>query len=121
MYHSEKERTVDLKTITFDAGDPPRLAAFWSEATGRAVKDAKPHFALLAPDEHGIQMLFLKVPEGKAAKNRMHLDFGVPDREAEIARLVGLGATRHDTRNEYNVEWTVMTDPEGNEFCVAQE
>jgi hypothetical protein len=51
----------------------------------------------------------------------MHLDFHAADREAEIARLVKLGATRHDTRTEYDVEWTVMTDPENNEFCVAQE
>jgi len=112
---------VQLKTITFDAAEPERLAAFWAAATGRTVAQAAPGFAMLAPDEHDQRMLFLKVPEGKVAKNRMHLDFGVPDREAEIARLVDLGATRHDTRREYGVEWTVLTDPEGNEFCVAQE
>lgn len=111
---------MELKNITFDAADPPRLAAFWSGATGREVADANPHFAMLAADAHGITMLFLKVPEGKQAKNRMHLDFHASDREAEIARLVGLGATRHDTRTEYNVEWTILTDPEGNELCVAQ-
>ncbi len=111
---------MDLKNITFDADDPTRLATFWSEATGRKVEDANPDFAMLSPDEHGVAMLFLNVPEGKAAKNRMHLDFHAADREAEIARLVGLGATRHDTRHEYGTEWTVMTDPEGNEFCVAQ-
>ena len=112
---------MHMKNVTFDAADPPRLAAFWSAATGREVVDANPHFAMLRPDEHGITMLFLKVPESKAAKNRMHLDFHAADREAEIARLVDLGATRHDTRDEYDVEWTVLTDPEGNEFCVAQQ
>lgn len=111
---------MDLKNITFDADDPTRLANFWSEATGQKVADANPHFAMLSPNEHGVTMLFLKVPEGKAAKNRMHLDFHTADREAEIARLVHLGATRHDTRHEYGTEWTVMTDPEGNELCVAQ-
>ena len=56
-----------------------------------------------------------------SAKNRVHFDFHAADREAEIARLVGLGATRHDTHHEFGVEWTVLTDPEGNEFCVAQQ
>ena len=112
---------MDLANITFDADDPRRLAAFWSEATGRTVAQSEPYFAMLNPDDTGARMLFLKVPEGKTAKNRMHLDFHAADREAEIARLVGLGATRHDTRREFGVEWTVMTDPEGNEFCVAQQ
>ena len=118
---AERERTVDLKTITFDAADPPRLAAFWSEATGRAVKDAKPHFALLAPDEHGIQMLFLKVPEGKTIKNRVHLDLASEGAmEAEVERLVRLGARRVrlvEEEGDFGV-FTVMQDPEGNEFCV---
>ena len=111
---------MHLRNITFDANDPRRLAAFWSEATGRTVDRSEPYFAILAPDDSGVRMLFLKVPEGKTAKNRMHLDFHTPDREAEITRLVGFGAVRHDTRDEFGVLWTVLTDPEGNEFCVAQ-
>ena len=66
-----------------------------------------------------MRLLFLKVPEGKSVKNRMHLDFHTADRAAEVVRLVRLGATAHDTHHEYGIEWTVMTDPEGNEFCVA--
>ncbi len=112
---------MDLANITFDADDPRRLAAFWSEATGRTVAQSEPYFAMLNPDDTGARMLFLKVPEGKTAKNRVHLDFHATDREAEITRLVSLGATRHDTRHEFGVEWTVLTDPEGNEFCVAQQ
>jgi hypothetical protein len=112
---------VQLASITFDADDPQRLATFWSAATGRKVGQASPHFAILEPDASGVRMLFLKVSEGKTTKNRMHVDFHSADREAEVARLVGLGATRHDTHNQYGVEWTVMTDPEGNEFCVASE
>ncbi len=111
---------MQLVNITLDAADPVRLAAFWSEAIGRDVAEASPYFAMLKPDEHGVRMLFIKVPEAKTAKNRMHLDFHAADRGAEIARLVNLGATRHDTHNEYATEWTVLTDPEGNEFCVTQ-
>ena len=63
----------------------------------------------------------VSAPGCRRDKNRVHLDFHAADREAEIARLVGLGATRHDTRHEFGIEWTVLTDPEGNEFCVAQQ
>ena len=64
--------------------------------------------------------MFAKVPEGKAAKNRMHVDMAAADQEAEVARLVELGATRVADMNEWGYEWTVMQDPEGNEFCVAK-
>ena len=75
---------------------------------------------MLTSEQDPVRMLFLKVPEGKTVKNRMHVDFRAPDREAEVARLVGLGATRGDTHNEFGLTWTVLQDPEGNEFCVAQ-
>ena len=64
--------------------------------------------------------LFAKVPERKVAKNRMHLDLASPDHEAEVARLVALGATRVADMEEWGYEWTVLQDPEGNEFCVAE-
>jgi predicted enzyme related to lactoylglutathione lyase len=111
---------LQLANITFDAADPPKLAAFWAEATGRQIEQAEPYFALLSSATDPVRMLFIKVPEGRTAKNRMHVDFSAPDREAEVARLVGLGATRGDTHEEYGVSWTVLQDPEGNEFCVAQ-
>ena len=61
-----------------------------------------------------------RVPEPKTAKNRMHLDLTAPDPEAEVARLVELGATRVADMEEWGDQWTVLQDPEGNEFCVAQ-
>ena len=59
------------------------------------------------------------MPEGKTAKNRMHLDLTSDNRDAEVARLVNLGATEIDRHEEYGHAWTVMNDPEGNEFCVS--
>ncbi len=62
----------------------------------------------------------MKVPEGKTVKNRVHLDWYAPDREDEVERLIGLGATRlWDVTNE-DFEWTTLADVEGNEFCVVQ-
>ena len=75
-------------------------------------------------------MYFQKVPEPKTAKNRMHLDLNVSDTEhvgaeegrkrvdAEAQRLVGLGATKVGAFDEHDEYWVVMTDPEGNEFCI---
>jgi hypothetical protein len=64
--------------------------------------------------------MFAKVPEPKVAKNRMHLDLMAPDPEAEVTRLVELGGARIADREEYGYAWTIMADPEGNEFCVAK-
>jgi hypothetical protein len=64
--------------------------------------------------------LFARVPERKTAKNRLHVDLAAADRAAEVARLVELGAKRVTDVDEWGYQWTVMQDPEGNEFCVAQ-
>jgi len=110
-----------IVNVTFDCADPRPLAEFWSRALGYTVKDVTELFAALdPPDESAPHLLFLKVPEARAAKNRVHVDLAGGDREAEVERLVGLGATRGETRTEYGVTWTVLHDPEGNELCVAQ-
>ena len=65
--------------------------------------------------------MFARNPDEKTAKNRMHLDGTAPSVGAEVARLVDLGATRVADMEEYGYTWTVMADPEGNEFCIAKE
>ena len=65
-------------------------------------------------------LLFLRVPERKEAKNRLHLDLRPEDRDAEVARLEGLGAMRVDVGQGPDVTWVVMADPDGNEFCVLR-
>ena len=64
--------------------------------------------------------MFLAVPEAKTAKNRVHIDFTAADRHAEVARLVALGAVEVDEHAMAGFTWTVLNDPEGNEFCVAE-
>ena len=111
-----------VEHITFDCVDPAKLASFWAAALERQVDaDASPFFASIGKtaDDGPFAMLFLAVPESKAAKNRVHLDIHGDDREAEVLRLVSLGATRIAEKDEWGTRWTVMNDPEGNEFCVA--
>jgi hypothetical protein len=123
--------TVRLAAVSVDCGDALVVARFWAAALGRPLDPrSSSEFASIGMPTHRDTLgwhldgdptwLFAKVPEGKAAKNRMHLDMAAADRVAEVARLVELGAARVADMNEWGYEWTVMQDPEGNEFCVAQ-
>ena len=122
---------VRVAAVSVDCDDALAVARFWSAALDRPL-DPNPssNFAAIGMAEHrdtrGWRLdddptwLFAKVPEPKTAKNRMHVDLAAPDREAEVARLVELGATRVADMDEWGYKWTVLHDPEGNEFCVAQ-
>jgi predicted enzyme related to lactoylglutathione lyase len=118
--------SISLAAITVDCDDAAAVARFWSAALDRPLAaDPEPSedIALIgdldaaAPAEPN--WLFCKVPEGKTAKNRMHVDTVTADRPAEVARLVALGATLVGDKEEWGHAWTVLQDPEGNEFCVA--
>jgi catechol 2,3-dioxygenase-like lactoylglutathione lyase family enzyme len=107
--------------VTFDCADPARMAAFWSEVTGyQPVTERHDFVALKAPDQRGVrQLLFFLVPEPKVAKSRVHVDLASKDPLLEIDRLIGLGATKVEYREGNGTSWTVMLDPEGNEFCLG--
>ena len=123
--------TVKLAAVTVDCEDALTVGRFWSAALGRPL-DPNPSsdFAAIGMTDHrdvqGCRLgghptwLFAKVREPKSAKNRMHVDLAAADREAEVTRLVELGARRVTDMDEWGYQWTVMHDPEGNEFCVAQ-
>ena len=114
--------TLALAHITFDCADARVLANFWSAAIGRPVDDgAEGFFATIGYPNlgGGPTWMFIQVPETKSVKNRMHLDLTTDDRAGEVARLVALGATEVGEHDEWGHQWTVMNDPEGNEFCVA--
>ena len=110
--------------VTVDAGDAAALAAFWAEALGWAVgPGASAEMAMIGgparpSDTPG--WLFLRVPEPRTAKNRVHVDLEADDLEAETGRLVGLGATVLHEKREWGAHWRTLADPEGNEFCVVQ-
>jgi hypothetical protein len=120
--------SAHLANVTFDCEDALAVATFWSAALDRPIAgtpEPSPGFACIGALDHtangGPAFLFQRVPEPRAAKNRVHVDLATADREAEIARLVDLGARRLDDKEEDGFRWTIMADVEGNEFCVAQE
>ena len=118
--------SLTIQCYGYDAVDPHALASFWQEALGwRRTLETDDEVALEPPkgsvwDGVVPDLLFLRVPEGKVAKNRLHADLRPDDQEAEVARLEALGATRIDVGQTGEETWVVMADPEGNEFCVLR-
>ena len=112
-----------LASIVIDCSDPEKLADFWSAAIGYTKAGTVDQYARLRdPEKKGPTLLLQKVDEPKGGKNRVHWDWMADTKEehqAEIERLVGLGATILAEKNELGISWAVMADPEGNEFCVA--
>jgi predicted enzyme related to lactoylglutathione lyase len=115
--------SIELVHITVDCSDAGRLASFWARALGWDVApDASPEFAMVggpARPADAPGWVFFRVPEGKSAKNRMHVDLEADDLDAETARLVELGAAVVHEKQEWGAQWRTLTDPEGNEFCVV--
>ncbi len=113
-----------LRNVAFDCADPYALASFWSAVVGAPLHDedapGDPEAVVVRPD--GPHLFFQRVPEPKRGKNRVHVCLE-PDqpRDAEVERLVGLGATvLDDRRNSDGTGWVVLGDPEGNELCVLR-
>ena len=126
-----------IDAVNFDCSDPRGLAEFWAAVTGldnvqyvsgpvevslggNSVSVTE-EWASIRSDIPGSPILvFGRVPEGKTIKNRIHLDLQTDDMKAEVARLVKLGATVVEERNRGPKDvWTVLQDPEGNEFCIG--
>ena len=114
--------TSRIHSVTFDCHNPLRVAEFWAQALGYGELQSGDGYAWVEPSA-GIAtpLLFVKVPESKRVKNRVHLDIETRDQAAEIERLISLGARIVDIGTHSEAPWTVMADPEGNEFCVSQE
>lgn len=128
--------TSRLTELSLDCHDPDRLADFWTAVLGWEVLHREPGLVEIGPagrDDHELlaavrrgpvapTMFLAQVPEDKVAKNRVHLDVSPVDlsHEEEVERLLALGATRADVGQGGEESWTVLADPEGNEFCVLR-
>lgn len=113
---------LSVEMVTIDCADPDGLARWWAEALGGEVTPLAPgeFVMLIRPD--GPRLGFQKVPDPTPGKNRVHLDLAAADAEAEVARVVGLGA-RETERHSFGegFSWVVLADPEGNAFCIGSE
>ncbi|GAB2985599.1 VOC family protein [Saccharothrix stipae] len=113
--------TFTIGMITIDTADVHRLADFWTKALGTSVQHDWGEFLILAPvGEGGLQLGLQRVDDPTPGKNRVHFDTHVEDRAGEVARLVGLGATEIAEHTVPGLTWTVLADPDGNQFCVGQ-
>lgn len=130
--------TLVHKAVTFDCSDATVVSQFWSAVLGRPIDSdpmpPSPFFASIAlTDASQLGYMFIQVPEGKSVKNRVHLDLDAnadaaddtdadddaDADDAEVARVVALGATHIYDKDEYDMQWTTLADPEGNEFCIG--
>jgi hypothetical protein len=111
---------LEWEQTNVDAEDPVMLGRWWQEALGWVVVNDDPDEFEIRPSEDRLPgLLFVPVPEAKSCKNRLHLDFRPDDQDAEVDRLVALGATHTDV-GQGAQSWVVLSDPEGNEFCVLR-
>ena len=116
---------LTIQAIDIDCHDPAAVATFWEQALGwRVTYESDDEWVLEPPagtaqDGVSPDLLFLRVPDEKVVKNRLHLDLRPDDQGAEVDRLVSLGA-RHADIGQGEHSWVVLADPEGNEFCVLR-
>jgi catechol-2,3-dioxygenase len=114
--------TSKFTELSIDCSDPHRVAAFWSEVLGYQVTDQEDELVAIGdPDGASVTLVFVKVPEPKTVKNRVHIDLNPRDRDQseEVERILALGATHADV-GQGKQQWVVLADLEGNEFCVLR-
>ena len=102
------------------------MGAWWAELLGWRITLSEPDEVVLEPPagspEDGVSpdLLFLRVPEDKKVKNRLHIDLRPDDQTADVERAIALGARRVDVGQNDTATWAVLADPEGNEFCILR-
>jgi hypothetical protein len=118
---------VHIESLTWDCADPAALAQWWATALGWPEPyvwddgDATVSAPADGSGAIGIRRLdFLRVPEGKVVKNRLHLDLRPDDQPGEVARFEALGARRVEIGQTHEESFVVLADPEGNEFCILR-
>ena len=118
--------SIRIQCLVIDSHDPKKLARFWAEVLGWRITYDEPDEVVVEPPENSPEadvcpdLLFGKTDDAKPVKNRLHLDLRPTDQEAEIQRVTSLGALKVDIGQSGDETWTVLADPEGNEFCILR-
>ena len=113
--------SLSIASVTFDTTDPEPLARWWAERFGaEIIANMDGFFVLVAGGSLPTQLAFQKVDDPTRGKNKVHVDIHTDgDLDAEVARWVDAGATSLGKRNAGDFHWVTLTDPDGNEFCIA--
>ncbi|MBT2366729.1 VOC family protein [Streptomyces sp. ISL-10] len=112
---------VSLYQIAVDCHDAGALARFWTQVLDWRILYEEPEEIVIGADAGALPgIVFLTVPEAKTVKNRLHIDLSPDDQDAEVSRIIALGARRADVGQGDDATWVVLADPEGNEFCVLR-
>ncbi len=113
-----RSMSLEWEQTIVDANVPASLGSWWREALGWVIVNEDPEeFEIRPAADRFPGLLFVRVDEAKATKNRHHLDFRPDDQAREVTRLLNLGASRLDI-GQGRQTWVVLADPEGNEFCI---
>ena len=118
------EPPIRIQCVVIDCAEPHELARFWAAALGWRVTFSSDAECALEPPEGSPEtdvspdLVFLRVPDDKVVKNRLHLDLRPDAQDTQVERLLALGATRAEIGQTGEEPWVVLADPEGNEFCV---
>ena len=111
--------SLRLWTMVIDCHDPHTLGHWWADVLHwKIFYESDDEVVVTTPDERFPGLVFGRSPDNKTVKNRLHLDFVPDDQAVEVDRLLRLGARRADVGQTGDEGWVVLTDPEGNEFCV---
>jgi Glyoxalase-like domain len=112
-----------VQSLVIDCKNPDELAQWWAsvldyQITYQSPAEQTDREVVISGAGGGWELLFGRNPDEKEVRNRFHLDLRPDDRDAEVDRLIGIGATKVDIGQERDVTWVVLADPEGNEFCI---
>ncbi|QUR68993.1 VOC family protein [Mycobacterium spongiae] len=111
---------LTVEMVTFDCVDPEKLASWWAEQFGGTSHALAPGEFITVNLADGPRLAFQRVSDPTPGKNRLHLDFGAADVDAEVSRLTAAGATELDRQKFGDAfRWVVLADPDGNVFCVG--
>ena len=114
---------LKVGSVVIDCNDFDKMRAFWQEALRYVPREPPEEGWVVLKDPGGknVNVSIQQVPEGRAGKNRLHLDLYTDDQVAEVDRLLHIGATRHPRTPEADEDFIVLEDPEGNLFCVIDK